>query len=102
VGEIAPEQDFTTTNYGSRLGERTLTRYYSTYSIPKGVILSALGDTRTFEAHASSITLYRQTLIAGLRFPIPLFFRELLLNLALALRQLRRNAWWITIGCMIL
>lgn len=40
--------------------------------------------------------------MAGLRFSIPLFFRELLFYLGLTLGQLMPNSWQINIGCMIL
>lgn len=85
AGKISPKQDFIAANYGSKLGVQTLTRYYFTFLIPKGVILSAPGNTRTFEAPTGSIALYKQALMAGLRFLVALFFRELLFCLGLAL-----------------
>lgn len=91
AGEIAPEQDFKDAFYGSDLGVRTLPQYYSTYFIPKGIIFTAPGDSRAFKAPINSIVLYEQTLVAGFRFPIPLFFKELLLCLGLALGQLMPN-----------
>lgn len=102
AGEIAPEEDLKAAQYGSQLGARTLTRYYSTYQIPDGVVLTTPGEAHAFEAPGGSVALYEQSLMTGLRFPVPWFLREFLLFLGLAPRQLMPNAWRIAIGCMVL
>lgn len=58
AGEIAPEEDFRAAQYSSELGNKTLTRYYSAYLIPEGVVLMALGDAQDFEASDGSVALY--------------------------------------------
>lgn len=91
MGEIAPEHYFTIVSYASKLGVRTLTRFYSTFLIFEGVVLSAPENTRAFEAPADSVALYEQALMMGLRFLVPLFFRELQFYLGLASGQLMPN-----------
>lgn len=59
VGEIAPEKDFKDAQYGSELGVKTLTRYYTTYFIPKGIVFSAPEDARVFEAPTGNVVLYK-------------------------------------------
>lgn len=48
------------------------------------------------------VCLYEQTLINGLQFPFPLFVRELLSYVGIAMAQLMPNSWQIVIGCMAL
>lgn len=91
VGEIAPEEDFKTAQYGFELGVKTLTQYDTTYLIPEGVVFTAPMDAWAFEALVDSVALYEQALIAGLRFSISWFLRELLFFLGLAHRQLMLN-----------
>lgn len=102
AGEIAPEEDLKAAQYGSELGARAIARYYPTYQIPKGVVLTAPGEAHAFHAPGGSVALYEQALMVGLRFPVPWFLRELLLYLGLAPGQLMPNTWQIAIGCMVL
>lgn len=81
---------------------KTLTQYYFTYLIPKGIVFMALGDSRALKAPIGSIALYKQAFMVGLWFSVSLFLRELRLCLGLAPGQLMPNAWWIAIGCMVL
>lgn len=58
VGEIAPKQDFTATGSASELGQWTLTRYHSSFSIPEGAVLIAPENILAFKAPSSSLALY--------------------------------------------
>lgn len=37
---------------------RTIARYYSTYQIPEGVVLTAPEETHAFDAPGGSVALY--------------------------------------------
>lgn len=84
VGEIALEVDFRATLYGFELGERTLTRYRSTYLIPEGVLLTTLVEAWAYKTPIGNVELYEQTLMVGLRFSVPRFLKNLLFYLGLA------------------
>lgn len=100
--EIAPEEDFKAAQYVSELGAKIFTWYYTIYQIPDGLILTAPGEAQAFGSPSNNVALYEQALMAGLRFSVPWFLRELLFCLGLAPKQLMPNAWRIAIGCMVL
>lgn len=50
----------------------------------------------------NEVSIFEQTLEAGLQFSIPLFIHQLLTHLRLASGQVMPNRWRILIACMVL
>ncbi|XP_059652126.1 uncharacterized protein LOC132299481 [Cornus florida] len=101
--DSAPSETHLVQDIAGSLTSQDLDRIRQTYSIPDSVALRLPSlDDRASSFYPTEICFYESAFIAGLRFPIPLFIRELLRHLNLAPTQLSPNAWKTMMGCLVL
>jgi hypothetical protein len=89
-------------SYFSRINIELLKRIRSRYQIPRDVILKIPNLDERACSHAKDVTFYESTMMAGLRFPIQQFIRELLDFLSLAPGQVAPNGWRVIISSMVM
>jgi hypothetical protein len=78
-------------SYFLRINIESLKRIRSRYQIPRDVVLKIPNLDEQACSHAEDVAFYESMMMAGLRFPIQPFIRELLDFLSLALGQVAPN-----------
>uniref|UniRef100_A0A2N9FX99 Uncharacterized protein n=1 Tax=Fagus sylvatica TaxID=28930 RepID=A0A2N9FX99_FAGSY len=91
-------------SYFSKIGPDDIDRIRRRYQIPSDVVLRIPdSDERACcPKYDGDVVFYEADFLAGLRFPIPSFVRELLDYLSLASGQVGLNGWRTIISCMVM
>ncbi|GFY93781.1 hypothetical protein Acr_09g0002270 [Actinidia rufa] len=100
----SPKMDTSSLNKeGNVMSQAELDNLRATYSFPTGVRLRIPGDGEPIlSAHQGEVAFYEAAFLAGLRLPIHLTIREILIHYKISPAQLSPNAWRSVICSLVI